>query len=81
MSALQTTTITKNDSFFFCLLQAACGTLVPQPGIEPRPSAAKAQSPNHWITREFPESLSSKVARETFIYQMKTNKGEYGFEE
>ena len=30
------------------------GILVPQPGIEPRTSAVKAWSPNHWITREFP---------------------------
>ena len=29
--------------------------LVPQPGIEPLPSAVKAQSPNHWETaREAP---------------------------
>ena len=26
-----------------------------QPGIEPGPSAVKAQSPNHWAAREFPE--------------------------
>ena len=32
----------------------ACSILVPQQGIEPRPSAVKARSPNHWTTREFP---------------------------
>ena len=32
----------------------ASGILVPQPGIEPRPSAVRAWSPNHWTTREFP---------------------------
>ena len=32
----------------------ACGILVPQPGIEPGPSAVKAPSPNHWSAREFP---------------------------
>ena len=32
----------------------ACGILVPQPGIEPRPLAGKTQSPNHWNIREFP---------------------------
>ena len=37
--------------FFFFLPQ--CGTLVPQPGIEPTPSAVKARSPNHWTIREF----------------------------
>lgn len=31
-----------------------CGTLVSQPGIEPRPMAVKAQSLNHRITKEFP---------------------------
>ena len=43
--------------FFFLAAQCACGILVPQPGIEPRPSAMKAQSPNHWTTGDFP-SLS-----------------------
>ena len=32
----------------------ACGILVPWPGVEPRPSTVKAQSPNHWADREFP---------------------------
>ena len=30
----------------------ACRILVPPPGIEPGPLAVKAQSPNHWTTRE-----------------------------
>ena len=30
----------------------ACGILIPQPGLEPTPSAVKMQSPNLW-TREF----------------------------
>ena len=34
----------------------ACGILVPQPGIERRPLAVKAWSPNHWTFREFPET-------------------------
>ena len=33
----------------------ACGILVPQPGIEPWPSAVRAQSSNHWTAREFPK--------------------------
>ena len=33
----------------------AWGILVPQPGIEPRPSAVKPRSPNHWTAREFPK--------------------------
>ena len=31
---------------------AACGILVPQPGIEPVPPAVEAWSPNHWTARE-----------------------------
>ena len=31
----------------------ACEILVPLPGIELMPQALKAQSPNHWTTREF----------------------------
>ena len=31
----------------------ACGILVPQPGLEPTPSAVKMGSPNLWTTREF----------------------------
>ena len=43
----------KKKNFFFWLLSAACGILVPQSGIEPAPLAVKAQSPNHWTAREF----------------------------
>ena len=38
--------------FFFWLCHAACGISVPQPGIEPRPSAVRVQSPNHWVVKE-----------------------------
>ena len=40
--------------FFFWPRCAAYGILVPRPGIEPRPSAVRARSPNHWTAREFP---------------------------
>ena len=33
------------------------GILVPQPGIEPGPSAVKVQSPNHQTARKFPHFL------------------------
>ena len=46
--------------FFFQLPWEACRILVPWPGIEPRPMAVKAPSPNHWISREFPPFVSSK---------------------
>ena len=39
--------------FSFWPWHVVCGILFPQLGTEPRPSAVKAQSPNHWTTREF----------------------------
>ena len=39
----------------------ACGILVPQPGIEPMPSAMETQSPNHWTAREFVRSIQNKI--------------------
>ena len=39
----------------------ASGILVPLPGIEPAPSAVKAQSPNHWTDREFPVCTLKKL--------------------
>ena len=36
--------------FWFCCMNF--GILVPQPGAEPGPLAVRAQSPNHWISRE-----------------------------
>ena len=41
--------------FFFWPHCEACGILVPQPGIEPVPSATTVQSLNHWTAGEFPE--------------------------
>ena len=43
--------------FIYFLLRMTCGILVPQPDIEPVPSAVKVWSPNHWTTREFHEHL------------------------
>ena len=42
--------------FYFCFWPhcVARGILLPRPGIEPGPSAVKAQSPNHWTAREVP---------------------------
>ena len=45
--------------FFFWLCCAACRILVPWPGVEPRPTAVKALSPNHWTTRELPRTTLS----------------------
>ena len=38
----------------FLAAPVACGILVPRPGIEPRPLAVKAPSPNHQTAREYP---------------------------
>lgn len=43
--------------FLFWLCCVACGLLVPQPGIEPRPPTVTALSSYHWATREVPLSL------------------------
>ena len=40
----------------------ACGILVPQPGIEPRPLAVRVRSPNYWTAREFPIWLFFKTS-------------------
>ena len=47
--------------FFFWPHHAACGILVPQPGIEPVPPAVEAQSLNHWTAREVPLFPDFKV--------------------
>ena len=44
--------------FFFWPRRAACGILVPQPGIKPAPPAVEAQSLNHWTAREVPSEAS-----------------------
>ena len=40
--------------YFFWPCHAACGILVPRPGIEPAPPSLEAQSLNHWTAREVP---------------------------
>ena len=42
--------------FKFCFVlphHVACRILVPQPGVESRPTAVKAPSLNHWTARKF----------------------------
>ena len=43
--------------FIYWLCRTTCRILVPWPGIEPVPPAVKAQSLNHWTTREVPTQL------------------------
>ena len=59
--AHQSIFVFKNFLFYLLIFLphcVACRFLVPQPGIEPVPSAVKAQSPNDWTSREFPGPLS-----------------------
>ena len=53
--------------FLFLLCHAACGILVPRPGIGPGPSAVKIWRPNHWTAREFLESHLFKLV---FLYSL-----------
>ena len=47
--------------FFTYLYAVPHGIFVPQTQIKPRPSAVKAQSPNHGTAREVPFSFSNSV--------------------
>ena len=53
------------DEYFlfvcFWLCHAACGILVPWPGIEPGAPEVEVWNPNHWTTREFPRMYILKV--------------------
>ena len=40
--------------FFFFSMPCSLQDPIPWPGIKPRPTVVKVQSPNHWSTREFP---------------------------
>ena len=42
----------KQKFLFYLFGRAACGILVPWPGIEPTPPAVEVQSLNHWTTKE-----------------------------
>ena len=45
----------QGSNLFCCLFwsrRAACGILVPRPGIEPKPPALEVWSLNHWTARE-----------------------------
>ena len=53
--------------FFVFLTVLTCGILVLQPGIEPVLLAVKAQSPNHWATREF---LCQTFLYESFVSEV-----------
>ena len=46
--------------FYFILFW--CEILAPQPGIKPVARAVKAQSLNHWTTREVPKHILNVMA-------------------
>jgi len=52
-----------------------CGILVPQPGIEPMPSAVEAWMLNHWTTRVVPKAFFKKL----FLFIFKNNLFIYGY--
>ena len=58
----------KNHYFLFFfplwLHHPVCAVLVPWPWIEPRPSAMKAWSPNHWTARKFPITSNLDLEKE-----------------
>ena len=56
--------------FIFWLHHAACGILVPRPGIEPGPPAVEAWSPNHWTAREFPKLSEFLLLRVIYFHPM-----------
>ena len=45
-----------SNKVFLLLATLACGILVSLPRLNPGPFSVKAQSPNHWTTREFPSN-------------------------
>lgn len=47
----------------------ACGILIPQPGLEPTPSAVKMQSPNLW-TREFLQPQLLTIIYKEYIWKI-----------
>ena len=53
---------------FFWPCHAACGILVPQPGVELVPPAVEVQSINHWTAREFPYFL--KFLKMLFLWEV-----------
>ena len=46
------------------------GILVPQPGIEPVPSAGEALSLNHWSVREVPPSSFKKIPAVSYLHPL-----------
>ena len=47
---------------------AACGILVPQPGIEPTPPALEVWSLNHWTAREAPRMVFYCGQKTSYLY-------------
>lgn len=54
------TYLPSSSFFLFQPHCAACGTVIPQPGIEPVGPAVETWSPKHWTSREFPALFLSQ---------------------
>ena len=61
--------------FFFSLFLKTCGILVPRSGIEPRPPAERAPSPNHWMFQNS-HCLIFVNNSETATFLLRTHKAE-----
>lgn len=53
---------------FFFLVAGETWILVPPLGSEPRPTAMKAESPNHWTATEFPQFFRFDKRIFTFFF-------------
>ena len=67
VASLVPSLIWSRSFFFFWPRCTACGILIPWPGIEPRPPAVEARSPNHWTAREFPHMNQILMGNHSFI--------------
>ena len=67
--------------FFFLPHRVVCGILVPRPGTKTQAFTSELQSPNHWITREFPEKILNQIITERFEVPPGQVCGEVGAEE
>ena len=54
--------------FFFWPHHAACGILVPWPGIKPMPPAVEVRSLNHWTTWEVPLMIQFYISGFLFLF-------------
>ena len=52
-----------NQKTVWVVVVMLCGSLFPNQGLNPRPTAVKVPSLNHWPTREFPKKKKKMVLK------------------